>query len=46
MAERLDPKELVSIEGLANSSMCQVAALIEVLEREGICTKQEVLDMI
>lgn len=46
MSETLDPKELVSIEELAISSMWEMAALVEVLERKGICTKQEVLDMI
>src|SRR2546422_2052962 len=46
MAEKLDPKELVSIEELAISSMWEIAALVEVLERKGVCTKQEVLDMI
>src|SRR5438093_2772055 len=46
MAEKLDPKTLVTVEELAVSSMWEMAALMEVLERKGICTKQEVLDMI
>jgi hypothetical protein len=46
MAEKLDPKELVTIEELAVSSLWEMAALMEVLERKGLCTKQEVLDMI
>ena len=46
MADKLDPKELVTIEGLAVSSMWEMTALVEVLERKGVCTKQEVLDMI
>ncbi len=46
MAEPLDPKDLVTIEEMAISSMWEVAALVEVLERKGILTKQEVLDMI
>ena len=35
MAERLDPKELVTLEALAISSMWEVAALVEVLTRKG-----------
>jgi len=46
MAEKLDPKEVVPIADLAISSMWEIAALMEVLERKGVCTKQEVLDMI
>src|SRR5881409_2503298 len=46
MDETLDPKELVTIGELAISSMWEMVALVEVLERKGICTKQEVLDMI
>ncbi len=46
MAEKLDPKELVTIEELAISTMWETAALVELLERKGILTKQEVLDMI
>lgn len=45
MAEKLDPKEVVTPDELAISSMWETAALIEVLERKGICNKQEVLDM-
>ncbi len=46
MAEKLDPKDLVSLEELALSNMWETAALVELLERKGILTKQEVLDMI
>lgn len=46
MAESLDPKQIMTIEELAISSMWEMAALLEILERKGICTKQEVLDMI
>ncbi len=46
MAEPLDLKELVTIEELAISSMWEMAALVESLERKGILTKQEVLAMI
>ncbi len=46
MAEQLDPKDLVTLEELAISNMWETAALVELLERKGILTKQEVLDMI
>ncbi len=35
MAKPLDPKELVTIEDLAVSTMWEMAALVEVLERKG-----------
>ncbi len=46
MAEKLDPKELITIEELAISNMWETSALVELLERKGILTRQEVLDMI
>jgi len=46
MAEKLDPKELVTIEELAISTMWENAALVELLERKGVLTKQDVLAMI
>lgn len=46
MAEKLDSNDLVSVEALALSGAWEVAALVELLERKGVCTKQEVLDMI
>ena len=46
MAEKLDPKEVVPIADLAISSVWETAALMEVLDRKEVCTKQEVLDMI
>ncbi len=46
MAEKLDPKELVTIEELAISTMWETSALVELLKRKGILTKQEVLAMI
>ncbi len=39
MAEKLDPKELVTIEELAISSMWETSALVELLERKGILPK-------
>ena len=41
MAQPLDPKDLVTIEDLAISSMWEVAALVEVQERKGVLTRQE-----
>ena len=46
MAEKLDPKEIVTLEELAISNMWETSALVELLERKGILTKQEVLGMI
>jgi len=45
MAEKLDPKELVTLEKLALSNMWETSALVELLERKGILTRQEVLGM-
>ncbi len=41
-----DPHDLVTIEAPAISNMWETSALVEVLERKGILTKQEVLEMI
>ncbi len=46
MAEKLDPKDLVTIEDLALSNMWETSALVELLEYKGILTKQDVLDVI
>ncbi len=46
MAEQLDPNDLVTVDELAISNMWETSALVEVLERKGILTKQEVLAMI
>ncbi len=46
MAEKLDPNEFVTLEELALSTMWETSALVEVLERKGILTRQDVLDMI
>ncbi len=46
MAEQLDPNALVTFEELAISNMWETSALVELLERKGILTRQEVLDMI
>ena len=39
MAERLDPKEIVTLEELSISSMWEMAALVEVLEKKGLLLK-------
>ncbi len=46
MAEKLDPKEIVTLEELALSNMLETAALVEVLEKKGLLTKQDILDAI
>ncbi len=46
MAEKLDPKEIVTLDELTLSNMWETSALVELLERKGILTKQEVLAMI
>ncbi len=46
MAEKLDPTALVTLEDLAISNMWETAALVELLERKGVLTRQEVLAMI
>ena len=46
MAEKLDPKEMVSFKELLISEMIQSEALVNLLERKGILTKQELLDEI
>ncbi len=45
MAEPLDPKELVTIEEVAVSNMWEITALVEVLERKGMLTRQEFYEM-
>jgi hypothetical protein len=44
MAEKLDPKELVSFEELLMSEVIQSEALINLLDRKGIITKEELLE--
>ncbi|MEC4670967.1 MAG: hypothetical protein VST66_03690 [Nitrospirota bacterium] len=46
MAEKLDPSDIVTLEELAISSMWEMAALVEVLEKKGLLTKQDILDAI
>ncbi len=44
MTEPLDPNALVTLDDLAISSMWAIAALVEVLERKGVLTRQELPD--
>ena len=44
MAEKLDPEELVSFEKLLMSEVIQSDALINLLDRKGIISKQELLE--
>jgi hypothetical protein len=46
MAEKLDPKELVSFKELLMSEVIQSEALFNVLERREIVSKQELLNEI
>ncbi len=46
MAKQLDPKELVTFNELLISNMFEIGALIEILDRKGIITEQEILDEI
>ncbi len=46
MAKSLDPKEIITLEELALSSMWEMAALVEVLEKKGVLKKQDILDAI
>ena len=46
MVESGDPKEVITLEELAISNMYEIGALIELLEKKGIVTKQEILDTI
>ncbi len=46
MAEKLDPKEVVTTDELAISNMYVQEALVNLLERKGIMTRAEVIDEI
>jgi len=46
MAEKLDPKEVVTFEELLMSNMYTQEALINVLVQKGIISKEEVLEEI
>jgi hypothetical protein len=44
MAEKLDPKELVDFKELLLSEVIQSEALINLLDKKGIISKQELLE--
>ncbi len=44
MAEKLDPKQLVEFKELLMSEVIQSEALINILDRKGIVSKQELLE--
>lgn len=44
MANKLDPKELVTLKELLMSEVIQSDALINPLDRKGIISKKELLD--
>ena len=44
MAEKLDPKELVSFKELLMSEVIQSEAIINLLDKKGIISKQELLE--
>jgi len=46
MADKLDPKEIISFEELLMSEVIQSDALINLLERKGIITKKELSEEI
>ena len=44
MAEKLDPKQTVDIKELLMTEIIQSEALINILDRKGIISKQELLE--
>jgi hypothetical protein len=46
MGKQLDNKETVDIKELLMSEVIQTEALVNILERKGILTKQELMDEI
>lgn len=46
MAEKLNPQDTFTVEEGILANMWAIEALVEVLERKGLCTKQEVHDSI
>ena len=46
MAEKIDPKETVTIAGLTIANMWEAAAILELLEERGVLTRQDVLNKI
>jgi hypothetical protein len=46
MRDDLPKRDSMSIEEATVSNMWEIAAIVEVLEREGLCTKQDHYDLI
>ena len=46
MSEQRPKRDTMSIEEATASNMGEIAALVEVLERKGLCTKQDLYDII
>lgn len=46
MAKQLEKKETLTLEELAVSNSYEIAALVSVLERKGLLTKEEVIEEI
>jgi len=46
MSNHAPKRESMSIEEATVSNMWEIAAIVEVLERKGLCTKQDLYDII
>ncbi|MCS6293367.1 MAG: hypothetical protein H8J66_09875 [Nitrospira sp.] len=46
MSEQRPKREAMSLEEATISNMWEIAALVEVLERKGLCRKQDLFDII
>lgn len=46
MSEQRPKREAMSLEEATVSNMWEIAAIVEVLERKGLCTKQDLYDII
>lgn len=46
MSEQRPKRDTMSLEEATISNMWEIAAIVEVLERKGLCTKQDLFDII
>jgi hypothetical protein len=46
MAEQLDKKESVSVEELLISQSYEIAAIVSLLEKKGLLTREEIIEEI
>ena len=44
MAQKVDPKEVVTIEELAHSNYFQIETILRLLVKKGVITKKEYID--